>query len=231
MDRLLRGWWRLIEAIGRLERAIGVLLLATIVVSITIQVVTRYAFGQPLVWVEELAGYCFLWGVFLGAAVGAKEMRHIRIDTFVSRLSVRRQAAWRAATWAIATLCCVVIAVQAWDIMDVESRSRTMSLPIDLPRHLFYSTPLFVATASIAFTGLYLVAAELALALSGRPVDAQLARLERERAAADLEAEADAIAERIAADARAARDAAPRPGATGDGAGAPARAGGERGLR
>lgn len=208
IDALLRGWWRALEAIGRVERVAGVVLLGTIVVSITVQVITRYAFGQPLVWVEELAGYCFLWGVFLGAAVGMKELRHIRIDTFVSRLPLRRQAGWRAATWALVTLCCVVVAVQAWDIMGIESRSRTMSLPVDLPRHLFYSVPLFVGTASIAFTGLYLVAAELALALAGRPVDAQLARIERERAQQAEDAQADAIAERLAAGVAARRDAA-----------------------
>ncbi len=199
MDLILARWWRLLELIGRLERAIGVLLLSTIVISITVQVVTRYVFGQPLVWVEELAGYCFLWGVFLGAAVGMKELRHIRIDTFVSRLSERPQALWRALIWAIATACCLIIAIQAWDIMEVESRSRTMSLPIDLPRHLFYSTPLFVCTVSITLTGLYLVCAEVMRALSGRPVDAELARRERERAAEAESAEADAIAERIAA--------------------------------
>jgi TRAP-type C4-dicarboxylate transport system permease small subunit len=186
---------------------IGVLLLSTIVVSITVQVITRYLFGQPLVWVEELAGYCFLWGVFLGAAVGMKELRHIRIDTFVSRLSARPQALWRALTWGIATACCVLIAVQAWDIMDVESRSRTMSLPVDLPRHLFYSTPLFVCTVSITFTGLYLVCAELARAFTGRAVDADRAKQARERAAEADDAEAEAIAERIASRARAAASA------------------------
>lgn len=198
MDLVLARWWRLLELIGRLERSIGVLLLSTIVASITVQVITRYLFGQPLVWVEELAGYCFLWGVFLGAAVGMKELRHIRIDTFVSRLAARPQALWRALTWGIATACCLIIAVQAWDIMDVESRSRTMSLPVDLPRHLFYSTPLFVCTASIALTGLYLVCAELARAFTGRPVDADSAKQARERAAEADDAEAEAIAERIA---------------------------------
>jgi TRAP-type transport system small permease protein len=204
MNSLLSGWWRVITLIGNVERALGVLLMTTIVVTITVQVVTRYVFGQPLVWVEELAGYCFLWGVFLGAAVGMKDMRHIRVDTFVSKLPIRRQAFWRAGTWAIATVCCVIIAVQAWDIMDVESRSNTVALPIDLPRHLFYSTPMFVAALSIVFTGLYLVVAELALALTGRPVDARVARLARDLADREADAEADAIADRIAGAARAA---------------------------
>jgi TRAP-type C4-dicarboxylate transport system permease small subunit len=208
IDLVLTRWWKLLELIGRIERAIGVLLLATIVLSITVQVITRYLFGQPLVWVEELAGYCFLWGVFLGAAAGMKELRHIRIDTFVSRLSAGPQALWRALTWGIVTACCLTIAVQAWDIMEVESRSRTISLPVDLPRHLFYSTPLFVCTVSITCTGLYLICAELAHAFKGREIDAESARQARERAAETDDAEAEAIAERIAA--RAQRFAGPR---------------------
>jgi hypothetical protein len=82
--------------------------------------------------------------------------------------------------------------------MDVESRSKTVALPIDLPRHLFYSTPLFVCSASIAFTTLYLVVAELAFALTGRPVDAELARLAVRAEEREADAEADAIADRIA---------------------------------
>ena len=56
-----------------------------------------------------------------------------------------------------------------------------MALPIELPRHLFYSVPLFVSTLSIALTGVYLVAAYIACALTGRPVDAELEVIERRR--------------------------------------------------
>jgi len=209
MNLVLARWWRLLDSIARLERALGVVLLSTIVVSITVQVITRYLFGQPLVWVEELAGYCFLWSVFLGAAVGMKELRHVRIETFVSRLAVRAQAGWNALAWAIATICSVIIATQAWDIMEVESRSRTMSLPYDLPRHLFYSMPLFVCTLSITFTGLYLVCAELTRSMTGRAVDAQTARQARDLASMHDEAKDEEIAERIAASARSAAAAGP----------------------
>jgi hypothetical protein len=61
---------------------------------------------------------------------------------------------------------------------------------------------------SITFTGLYLVCAELMRALAGRSVDAELARQAREREAAAADAEADAIAERIAAVAQTAESTA-----------------------
>ena len=120
MDRLLRQWWWLLERIGRVESAIGVGLVVLIVVSITVQVFTRYVFGEPLVWVEELAGYCFLWAVFIGAAAGTKQMRHLRIETFVARLRPRARAFWRSLAWIVASVVMLTVAWQAWDIMEVE---------------------------------------------------------------------------------------------------------------
>jgi TRAP-type C4-dicarboxylate transport system permease small subunit len=174
MDALLRGWWRLLAAIGRVEQVAGVALLALIVVTISIQVFTRYLFGRPLVWVEELATYAFIWSVFIGAALGMKELRHIRIETFVARLAPRPQAFARAALWALVTFAAVVVAHEALEIMPIEARSRTMALPVELERHWFYSVPLFASLVSMAFTGCYLVTAELAKALTGRPVEAEL---------------------------------------------------------
>jgi TRAP-type transport system small permease protein len=187
MDALLRGWWVVVAALGRIERVAGVALIALIVVTISIQVFTRYIFGRPLVWVEELATYAFIWSVFIGAALGMKELRHIRIETFVGRLAPRPRSLMRAALWALATFAAVVVAVGALEIMPIEARSRTMALPVEIERHWFYSMPLFASLASIAFTGAYLVAAELVFALTGRPVEAEV-EVARRRAADEVEA-------------------------------------------
>ena len=187
MDALLRGWWRVLAAIGRLEQVAGVALLALIVITISIQVFTRYLFGRPLVWVEELATYAFIWSVFIGAALGMKELRHIRIETFVARLAPRPQAFARAALWALVTFAAVVVAIGTLEIMPIEARSRTMALPVELERHWFYSMPLFTGLVSMAFTGCYLVTAELAKGLTGRPVEAEL-DVARRREAEEREA-------------------------------------------
>ena len=191
MDRALAVWWRAVALLGAVERVTGVFLIALMVVTITVQVVTRYAFGQPLVWVEELATYSFIWSVFLGAALGLKEMRQIRIETFLDRIRVRTAAFFRAALYALILLCSIALATHALDIMEVERRSETMSLPINVGRHWFYSVPLFTGLASMALTAAYFVVAYLVLALGGREVDAErdreaLRRAEHEAEEAEL---------------------------------------------
>ena len=143
----------------------------------------------PLVWVEELASYAFIWSVFIGAALGIKELRHIRIDTFVVRLAPAT-AGVRARS-----------ALGARHVRGADGRDRGAARSCrsrraaarwrcrwSLTRHLFYSVPLFASLASMAFTGCYLVVAELAKALTGRPVEAELEVARRRRQAEEREA-------------------------------------------
>jgi len=173
MDRLLRGWWRLLVLICKIERGAGTFLVALIVVTITVQVITRYVWGWPIVWVEELATYAFLWAVFLGASIGLKEIRHIRIETFVSRLPARARAIGLSLIYVVVGATCLLVGVYSIDIMSIESRSQTMSLPFNVGRHWFYSVPLAVGLFSMVGTAAYFILAYATLALTGRPVDAE----------------------------------------------------------
>jgi TRAP-type C4-dicarboxylate transport system permease small subunit len=174
MDAFLSAYWRLLRAIGDLERLLGVLLIANIVINIGAQVFSRYVLDQPLVWVEELAVYSFIWGTFIGASLGLKEMRHIKIASFVSSLAPRPRHLMRALAWLIVLVLMAVLMVQARRVMGIEGRSLSISLPVAVPRSWFYSIPLLVGCASMSLTSVYLILAELTAALTGRPVEADL---------------------------------------------------------
>lgn len=55
-------------------------LMCVMTLIIFIQVVMRYVFKSSLAWSEELARYCFVWLIYVGAAYGCKKLQHIRID-------------------------------------------------------------------------------------------------------------------------------------------------------
>lgn len=173
MDALLRGWWRALAALRAVELWLAMALLAGIVVAITVQVVSRYGFDRPIVWVEDAATFAFIWAVFLGAAAGHKDLRHIRIETFLGRLPPAARALANALLQLVILGVAALVARYAWQVMETESRSETISLPVNLPRHWFYSVPLFAALVSIAATAAQLALAYLMLALTGRPVEAE----------------------------------------------------------
>ena len=168
MSGALEGFRRALAGVAALERALVSLLILFIVANIGAQVFSRYVLGEPLIWVEEAATYSFIWATFLGAGLGMKHDRHVRIASFVGRLGPVGGAAARA----LANLCILVLAVvlmrQAWTVMGVEGMRSTISLPVRLPVSLFFSLPLFVGMASIAVSALYFIAEEAAAVAAGR---------------------------------------------------------------
>jgi TRAP-type C4-dicarboxylate transport system permease small subunit len=165
---MLARYKRLLDRIGAVEQALGIGLILLIVAAITVQVFTRYALGRPIAWVEESATYAFIWMVFVGASVGLKRSRHIVIATFGSHLSLRPAAGLRALVWLLILGTLAVLVVQGVKVMEVEGRSHTISLPIELPRSWFYSLPLTLSAASMALTAVFLLLEDLAV-IAGRP--------------------------------------------------------------
>lgn len=160
---MLAAYKRVLDRIGALEQALGLALILLIVAAITVQVFSRYALGRPIAWVEESATYAFIWMVFVGASVGLKKGRHILIATFGSHLPPRIGAALRILVWMLVLVTLAVLVVQGVKVMEVEGRSRTISLPVELPRSWFYSLPLTVSAASMILTSIYWLLWELPL--------------------------------------------------------------------
>jgi len=65
----------------------SVIAISILMVIVTLsQVIFRYVLATPLPWSEELARYCFVWIVFLGAAIGFSRGIHLGVDLFVNTL-------------------------------------------------------------------------------------------------------------------------------------------------
>ena len=158
---MLDAYKRLLDAIGAVERIIGVALIALIVITITVQVITRYAFNYPIIWVEETATYAFIWGTFVGASLGLKRNRHIKIETFVMMLDARKAALARFVGFFFIALLMVVLIKNGWIVMMMEGRSYSIALPIPIARMWFYSGPLVISAASMLLTCVYMMLVEL----------------------------------------------------------------------
>ncbi len=73
------GVWRLILVLG-------VVLLAVLVATTLLQVVSRYVLRQPFDWTEEAARYIFVWVGMLGAGIAAKDRAHFFVDLLLERM-------------------------------------------------------------------------------------------------------------------------------------------------
>ena len=167
----LRLFRRVLQSVGHVERWLGVALVAAMVIAITTQVFTRYVFNRPIIWVEELATYSFIWSVFVGASLGLKYGRHIKIETFVDYLPAHAKAASRILVNLIVIAVLWLLVREVGKVINIESRSTSVSLPWPVPRAWFYSIPLAVSCVSMLATCVYYVIAEMAALAGTKGID------------------------------------------------------------
>lgn len=96
---MLMSWNGALGLLRRVNRLLAGLILAlltasvaVLVVPVTLQIVSRYTALVPsYIWTEELARFCLVWSVMLGAMLGVREGAHFVVDVF-PKLSPRSEA-------------------------------------------------------------------------------------------------------------------------------------------
>jgi len=105
---------RLASALSRALEMTIVTCLAVMSVLVFGNVVLRYGFDSGIVWSEELSRLVFVWLIFLGAILAAKDHAHIAFDTLLARLPLR----WRKLCVALSGLAmlagCACFIVGGW---------------------------------------------------------------------------------------------------------------------
>lgn len=152
---------RALIAIGLVETASAVLILALIVLIVLAQVFSRYVLGAPLIWAEELATYLLIWLAFITASVALKLKRHITIRTYDNFIGERTKALAEAAIYAGAGLALFAVILHVPDAMRTEMMQSTVGLPINIGKHWFFTVPVLVSCISMLVTCLFYTASAL----------------------------------------------------------------------
>ena len=86
---------RLAAAYARLLRWLLAIAVGILIFPVSMQIFSRYTELIPsYIWTEELARFCFIWSIMLGALVGIRAGTHFVVDLWPP-LNARGQAAIR----------------------------------------------------------------------------------------------------------------------------------------
>lgn len=68
-------------------------LIAILIIPVTMQIVARFTDIIPAyIWTEEMARFCLIWIIMIGASVGVREGTHFDVDMFPHPKSLAGQA-------------------------------------------------------------------------------------------------------------------------------------------
>jgi TRAP-type C4-dicarboxylate transport system permease small subunit len=109
-----------------------VVLLAVISVDLLLGVFSRYVLERTFVWYDEVARACFIWLVFLGAAVAVKRGAHFGLHMFVDAMPPHLKRAALLLTPLTIIVFSAAIVVQGWSLTQHGSAQTTavMGMPV-----------------------------------------------------------------------------------------------------
>ena len=83
---------RVLDLYYRLLQVLITLLMAALIVPVTMQILSRYTGIIPrYIWTEEIARFCFIWIVMIGAMIAVRDSTHFDVDV-LPKGSARAQA-------------------------------------------------------------------------------------------------------------------------------------------
>src|SRR5918996_1177405 len=74
IEHFVNGYYRLLQVLLTL-------LMTALIVPVTMQILSRYTGMIPrYIWTEEIARFCFIWIVMIGAMIAVRDGTHFDVD-------------------------------------------------------------------------------------------------------------------------------------------------------
>lgn len=103
------GLGPILDRIINFSSVVAGIILIFVTLSVTAEVVLRYFFGRPTVWVVEIAGYSLLYITFLVVSWIQKRQKHVRMDLIFNHLSPKLRSALNLFTSIICSIICFIL--------------------------------------------------------------------------------------------------------------------------
>ncbi len=114
-----------------LESVVGTIL-AVIAVLVIYQVASRYLFGNPPSWTEEMARYLQVWLVLLAAPICLARGMHLSVDYLTPKLPAGPRFLVRTAVLALIALFSLVLTVYGFRLLHVAALQVSPALGISM---------------------------------------------------------------------------------------------------
>jgi TRAP-type C4-dicarboxylate transport system permease small subunit len=127
----------ILQGLSRIFEAVSIAFLATLCLSVFIQIIMRNVFSAGSIVLEELARFSLVTLVFLMIPVLAMDRKHIMVDFFILKLPVRLRRLVDAVIQILSAAATIFLLVAIAKIMERNWNVRTPAMR--MPNVLFYT--------------------------------------------------------------------------------------------
>jgi len=101
---------------------------------LTYEVLSRYLFNAPTIWVQETSTYLYMWTMLAAASYTLQTGKHVQVDLLIERLPARPRAALELVTSAVGMVFCAIVSLQAYEMIRATVRfAKVSATPLRVP--------------------------------------------------------------------------------------------------
>ncbi len=130
----------------QIELYIGILCLATMLVTMLLNIFFRYVLYKPFFWSDELNNYLFIWMAFLSSAYVMGNDAHVRVDAILTRLPQIAQHIVKMVMDLVMLVMFVLYIYPSFRILGNLRRSNMMRIPL---KYVYMIMPIAFTLMSI----------------------------------------------------------------------------------
>lgn len=146
----------LIDGYYRFLKLVLTALMFVLLIPVSLQIFSRYiGFIPRYIWTEELARFCFIWIVLVGAMIAVREGTHFTADFLPHSKSNRLEAVARMFADFVVFLVALIFVVWGWPLVKFGLMQE--SEMAGLPMVYIYAAWPIAGISSIVFLGERLV--------------------------------------------------------------------------
>ena len=98
------------------------------------EVVSRYLFNAPTIWVQETSTYLYMWTMLAAASYTLQTRKHVHVDLVIDRLPTRPKALLEVMTSAVGAVFCAIVSIQAYEMIAATVRfGKVSATPLRVP--------------------------------------------------------------------------------------------------
>ena len=124
-----------IDIYYRFLKLLLTVMMAVLMVPVTLQIVARYIGIIPrYIWTEEMARFCFIWILLIGARIAVRDGSHFLVDRLPEPRTKRGTAIGRIFVDAIILVVAIIFVVWGWPLVQfgLLQQSEMAGLPMVL---------------------------------------------------------------------------------------------------
>lgn len=107
---------RLLDAYYRLLKIVLTVMMGLLIVPVSLQVLSRYTGLIPRwIWTEEVARFCFMWIIMIGAMIAVRDSTHFDVDVLPKPKTARGEAWSRLVVHGFMLIVALVFVRYGWD--------------------------------------------------------------------------------------------------------------------